>query len=150
MIDDQTWCVERASQDISWRHVFSVFTKDLWMVLICTFLTIAVIIYAIAHLDDQKENIYWALLRGVAICISTSPQLWPITKFHVRIFIFILLLYGMLINMMFSCFLMTTLTKQRFQTQISTINDTIHENFSYAGGSVVQSQLLQHNSTVRF
>lgn len=147
--DDQAWCVRRATQTASWKNIFEVFRGSLWIALIFTFTLIALFLYVMINLKYlENRNLYWAFLHGLAICLSMSPRLWTTVHFHLRCILFLLLLYGMFVNMMFSGFLMTTLTKQRFQKQITNINETIVDGFSYAGGQVVHSQLLLRNDKV--
>lgn len=147
--DDQAWCVRRATQTASWQNIFEVFTTNLWIALVCTFFVIALLLYWIINAIELKNrNLYWALLHGLAVCISMSPRLWLKVHFYIRVTLFLLLLYGMLVNMMFSCFLMTTLTKQRFQKQMTKINETAEAGFTYAGNQMVLTRLSLRNDKV--
>lgn len=147
-MDSQAWCVMRAQQSVSWKHIVNVFSRSVWFTLIFIFFVITIIIYAIGNWEYTNQSIYWALLHSLTVCVSTSPKLWSSKKFHVRILFFILLIYGMLVNMMFSCFLVTTLTKQRFQGQISTINESIRENYMYTGGQSILTALMLRDGQV--
>lgn len=148
-IDDEVWCIQKASQIPTWEKLFGVFRDDLWIATIITLFLISLLLYLIFRSTNIHRNIYWALLHGLEISISNPTNLlWSSIQFHYRILVFTMILYGMLINMLFSCFLVTTLTHQRFQRQISSVTETIEKNFTYAGDQVVYTHLTLRDDAV--
>lgn len=148
--DDQTWCVSRAQLSPNWENILEIFTHSLWVAILCIFLFITITIYLFEY-DSQtqnRKNIYWALLRALTISIGLVPNFWP-SRFAVRIIFFLFIVYGMVINMAFNCYLISTLTRQTFQKQISTVNETIAQQFTYLGGKSVFDLLLQREDRVK-
>lgn len=147
--DDQAWCIARAKQTASWKNIFEIFSFGIWIIIVGTFVMISVLLHMQTNCSGSGNRSYsWALLNAFAICLSMPPRVGRAFRFHLCLTFFLILLYAMFINMMFSGFLMTTLTKQRFQKQITTINQTMENGFSYVGGQVVRTHLSLRNDKV--
>lgn len=146
--DDHAWCIQRASQSASWENIFQVFTYDMWLAILVSFLLMSMLIYAFARFEHLKFNVAWILLRSLALSISAPPFLWPTPHFSIRLIFFVFLTYGVIINIAFSSFLVNALTKQRFTRQIKTINETIQQRFVYVGGPVVYDSLASRGDPV--
>lgn len=143
--DDQAWCIARAKQTASWKNIFEIFSVGIWMIIVSIFFMISALFY---FLGSRHHSFSGALLNAFVICLSMPLRFKRPFHFHLRFIFFLIFLYAIYINMMFSGFLMTTLTKQRFQKQVTTINETIENGFSYAGGQVVKTYLSLRNDTV--
>lgn len=146
--DDHAWCLKRASQSVSWENIFNVFQLNLWIAFIATFIMMSVGLYIFIYVEDVQKNFYWALLRGLSLSLGIPPFLWRTKSFSVRLIIFVFFTYGVIITAVFSSFLVNALTKQRFNKQIDSINETIRHNFYYAGGPVVFDSLATRGDAV--
>lgn len=146
--DDHAWCIKRASQSASWENIFNVFQLNLWIAFIATLIMISVGLYTFIYIEDVQKNFAWAIMRGLSLSLAIPPFLWPTKNFSMRLIIFLFYTYGLIITTVFSCFLVNALTKQRFNKQIDSINETIRHNFYYAGGSVVFDSLATRGDPV--
>lgn len=131
--DDQTWCVAKARATSKWKNIFNIFTTELWIAIICALFVITITLNIFIKIERRHENIYWAFLRALAISMGLMPTFRP-QYAHTRFVYFLFLLYGVMINATFNCFLISTLTRYRTDKQVKTLNDTTKNNFNYAGG----------------
>lgn len=145
--DDETWCVQKARVSARWMNIVDVFTKELWTAICCSLIIITVIIYVMIHLEKLNQNIYWAFLRGLTVSLGMATTFKP-RRFYARFIFVLFLLYGMIIDLIFSCFLVTTLTKERFQTQVTTLQEAVGQEFTFAGGNLSWAHIQVHNDSV--
>lgn len=108
----------------------------------------SVLLYIFVYVENVNKNCYWVFLRGLSLTIAIPPFLWPTQNQSIRLILFMFYTYGTIINIVFSCFLVNALTKQRFQRQIDSINETIARNFMYGGGPVVYDSLTSRGDPV--
>lgn len=84
-------------------------------------------------IERRDEDYSWQLLKSLLISMGQMPAFWPKLT-PARFVYFLFLLYGFMINAAFNCFLIGTLTQYRTNEQVRTLNETIENDFSYAGG----------------
>jgi hypothetical protein len=143
--DDLTWCVPKAKLAPTWMNAFSVFSVTIWMTVISSLFVNAMILYFFARVEDKyKDNVVWAILQTICLCSGVSAHYWP-RKVYGRIFIAGLFVHGIHFNAAYNSFLISVLTRPKYETQISTVEKAIAKEFQFFGGENVLSRLKQND-----
>jgi hypothetical protein len=116
-------------------NVFIIFNLNLWIIVIVTiFITGAVLNYFV-HLtqNERNENIVWSTIVVMCYSIGIYGAYDP-RKMAIRIYVATLCFYGMHFQAAYQSFLLSVLTRPRYDIQISNIHMAIKEDFRFMGG----------------
>ncbi|XP_065073023.1 uncharacterized protein Ir87a [Ochlerotatus camptorhynchus] len=131
--DDLTWCVPTARHAPKWLNVFIIFNLWTWLIAIVIIFFAATIIYCFNHVEHgYPENYSWMALQSLAFSLSVYAHYWP-KRFSVRLFLAGYMFYGIHWSAAYHSFLISVLTQPRFETQISTVEAAIENDFRFAG-----------------
>ncbi|XP_062546120.1 uncharacterized protein LOC134212358 [Armigeres subalbatus] len=131
--DDLTWCVATARHAPKWLNVFIIFNLWTWLIAIFIIFFAAGIIYCFNHIDHTyPENYTWMALQSLALSLSVYAHYWP-KRFSTRFFLIGYMIYGIHWSAAYHSFLISVLTRPRFETQVSTVEAAIKQNFQFVG-----------------
>ncbi|KXJ82457.1 hypothetical protein RP20_CCG013678 [Aedes albopictus] len=131
--DDLTWCVPTARHAPKWLNVFIIFNIWTWLIAIVIVFFAAGIIYCFNHVEKgYPENYTWMALQSLALSLSVYAHYWP-KRFSVRLFLVGYMFYGIHWSAAYHSFLISVLTRPRFETQVATVETAIEQDFRFAG-----------------
>lgn len=131
--DDLTFCVSKALLAPSWMNVFAIFDSRTWLFVFLLLLVSSYLLWKNSIIDNQSQgNIFWGFLQGLALTLCNYATYEP-RKLGIRFFYMCLAIYGMHFNTAYQSFLITVLTRPRFQTQISTVDMAIAQGLHFKG-----------------
>ncbi|XP_058837724.1 uncharacterized protein LOC131693691 [Topomyia yanbarensis] len=131
--DELTWCVPTARHAPKWLNVFIIFNVWIWLVAILIVFVGAAVIYCFNHIEQKyPENYTWMALQSLALSLSVYAHYWP-SKFSTRCFLIGYMIYGLHWNAAYHSFLISVLTRPRFETQISSVDAAIADGFQFTG-----------------
>lgn len=132
--DDLTWCVGKAELASLWLNVFAIFSLATWISAIALIFLIAYILYIFSQFEGiQSKNMSWSILIALSMCLNTPGQFHPKWLF-LRLYFVAVFIYGMHFNAAYQSFLISVLTRPRFNPQVNTLTSAIRENFELLGG----------------
>ncbi|GAB0100425.1 ionotropic receptor 87a [Sergentomyia squamirostris] len=131
--DDITFCVGKAPLAPNWMNVFAIFTIWIWLLTI-TLLYISAYLLRALSLTDKAEtgNMVWALLQSLALTLSTYAQYNP-RRFFIRLYLICFMIYGLHFNTAYHSFLITVLTRPRYQIQVSSLPMAVADEYHFSG-----------------
>ncbi|XP_055585201.1 uncharacterized protein LOC129738049 [Uranotaenia lowii] len=150
--DDLTWCVPSARLAPKWMNVFIIFSIWIWLVTVVIIIVTAVILYAMNRIGSDyrdHQNFSWMLLQSLALSLSIYAHWWP-TRLTVQIFLLCYMFYGMHWSVAYHSFLITVLTRPRYEVQISSVEDAISNGFEFAGAENTLVHFDKPDSTSRY
>lgn len=131
--DDLTFCVAKALLAPSWMNVFAIFDAITWLFVFLLLLVSSYLLWKNSIIDDQSQgNIFWGFLQGLALTLCNCATYAP-RMLGIRFFYMCFAIYGMHFNTAYQSFLITVLTRPRFQTQISTVDMAIAQGLHFKG-----------------
>ncbi|XP_039445899.1 uncharacterized protein LOC120425434 [Culex pipiens pallens] len=148
--DDLTWCVPTARHAPKWLNVFIIFNVWIWLVAIIIIFVAAAIIYCLNHVEHRyPENYTWMLLQSLAFSLSVYAHYWP-QRFSIRFFLVGYMIYGLHWSAAYHSFLISVLTRPRFEPQISTVEAAMANKFQFAGPENTLVHFDKPDSVSRF
>lgn len=149
MDDELTWCVPPAKNAPTWMNAFGVFDIMTWMIaLVLVFLTGLMLYGLMAAENKRNENYMWCTL--VAMCVSINvPAPYKPTTGYIRVFLASFFLYGVHFNAGYQSYLVSVLTRPRFEKQVDNVRNAIDEGFTFTGGENTLS-LFRSDDSVSF
>ncbi|XP_062546287.1 uncharacterized protein LOC134212439 [Armigeres subalbatus] len=131
--DDLTWCVPPARLAPKWPNVFIIFNIWIWMLAIGIIFVSAGVIAGFNFFEEgYPENYSWMLVQSLALSLGLSATYWP-QRLSIRLFLLVYMFYGMHWDVAHHSFLITVMTRPRFEKQISTAEAAIEKAFSFVG-----------------
>ncbi|XP_055523054.1 uncharacterized protein LOC129717224 [Wyeomyia smithii] len=131
--DELTWCVPTARHAPKWLNVFIIFNVWTWLVAILIVFVGAGVIFCFNHVEQKyPENYTWMALQSLAFSLSVYAHYWP-KRFSTRCFLIGYMIYGLHWNAAYHSFLISVLTRPRFETQINSVEAAIAEGFQFVG-----------------
>lgn len=132
--DDLTWCVPNAELASNWTNVIGIFSLTTWMVTIAALGLSSLIILVFARREEYQnhENISWSLMISFAYTMSNAAHFFP-TRINVMIFLSILMFYALHINIIYHSFLITVLTRPKYEPQIDNQQMAVHAKMYFYG-----------------
>jgi len=129
-----TWCVAKSERAPNWTNVFAIFDVMLWIyailsIFICGFV---LHIFMILGHDRRKENFAWACITALCFSIGIYGHYDP-RKLFIRLYMMTLLFYGMHFSAAYHSFLLSVLTRPRFETQVATVELAIQSEYHFTG-----------------
>jgi hypothetical protein len=146
--DDLTWCVAVAKLAPTWMNVFVIFTLTTWLAAIVTQHICGTFLYFLAKAEDvYRQNVLWAMMQSLCLSLGLSNHYNP-RKIYTRIFVGSLFVYGIHFNAAYNSFLISVLTRPRYQTQVATSAMAVEQLFHFAGAENVLTRLKIKNDRV--
>ncbi|XP_058458991.1 uncharacterized protein LOC131435082 [Malaya genurostris] len=131
--DELTWCVPTARHAPKWLNVFIIFNIWTWLAAIFIVFVGAAVIYYFNRIEKKyPDNYTWMALQSLALSLSVYAHYWP-SKFSTRCFLIGYMIYGLHWNAAYHSFLISVLTRPRFETQIGSVDDAIANGFQFVG-----------------
>ncbi|CAO1422329.1 unnamed protein product [Diamesa serratosioi] len=121
--DDLTWCITQAGLAPTWLNVFVIFNKFTWLAIAIAMVVTSIVLWIFVLKENKyKENIVWASLVILSLSTFQYGHYWP-RKFYIKIFMATLIFYGLHINTAYHSYLISVLTRPRYEAQISTVEN---------------------------
>lgn len=133
--DDQTWCVATARPQDIWRNIFNIYTVVTWLALVGAVFLIAFLVFIAVRLEKRRSKLFWTFLIGLAAAIGQYASYEP-KRTSVRVLLIFVFMYGMVMTTSFNSFLISILTRPRFNAQVDSVQDAIDVGMTFAGGDV--------------
>uniref|UniRef100_A0A182YGJ7 Putative ionotropic receptor ligand binding domain-containing protein n=1 Tax=Anopheles stephensi TaxID=30069 RepID=A0A182YGJ7_ANOST len=131
--DDLTWCVPTARHAPKWLNVFIIFNVWTWLIAIGIIFAAAGLLYRFNYVERlYRVNYTWMLLQSLAFSLSVYAHYWP-RRVSIRLFLIGYMFYGLHWNAAYHSFLISVLTRPRYEPQISTIQQAIQAGFGFVG-----------------
>lgn len=134
MQDDMTWCVATARPRDLWSNIFQIYTVTSWSMIIGTTFFVAVVVKRLLRIENKFENFVWAFIFSIGAILGKSITYEP-SRISIRIMMFFLFMYGLVISTSFCTFLISTLTQPRFKHQIDNLPDAVRNGFKFSSGN---------------
>uniref|UniRef100_A0A1B0CXD1 Uncharacterized protein n=1 Tax=Lutzomyia longipalpis TaxID=7200 RepID=A0A1B0CXD1_LUTLO len=131
--DDITFCVGKAPLAPNWTNVFAIFSFWIWLFNIFLLYVTGYILRAFSRRDTAETgNMVWALLQSLAVTLYNYGLYNP-RRFYIRFYMFCLMIYGMHFYTAYSSFLITVLTRPRYEMQVSSLPTAVAEQYHFVG-----------------
>lgn len=132
--DELTWCVPPAGLASSLTNAFGIFNIFIWLVVILTMIVSGLLILRFARNENPhgSENITWSLVTSMAFTLSTTASFLP-RRQPVRIFLLLLMFYAFHLNTAYHSFLITVMTKPKFETQVASAWSAVGSGYKFYG-----------------
>lgn len=132
--DEMTWCVIKSGLAPNWMNVFIIFNLELWIIAITTiFISGAVLNYFVFSQNERRENIVWSTIVVLCYSIGIYGPYDP-RKMAIRLYVGALCFYGMHFQAAYQSFLLSVLTRPRYDVQVSNIHMAIKDDYRFTGG----------------
>ena len=129
--DDLTWCITKAGFAPTWLNVFVIFNKFTWLAIAFSMVITSITLWIFVLKENKyKENLVWASLVTLSLSTFQYGHYWP-KKFYIKIFMATLIFYGLHINTAYHSYLISVLTRPRYETQISTVESGIKAGLEF-------------------
>ncbi|XP_053672276.1 uncharacterized protein LOC128722623 [Anopheles nili] len=133
--DDLTWCVPTARHAPKWLNVFIIFNVWTWLIAIGIIFAAAGLLYRFNVVERLYQvNYTWMLLQSLALSLSVYAHYWP-RRVSIRLFLIGYMFYGLHWNAAYHSFLISVLTRPRYEPQIATVGQAIEAGFAFAGAA---------------
>lgn len=142
--DDLTWCVQKAGLIPKWLNIFALFTLEIWIIIIALVFLTAYIFKRFALWDNYPANLFWANLGTLSLTMALSFSYTP-QRSSFRIFFISFLAYGMILATSYQSFLISVLTRPRYQHQVQSIEHAIRNEYKLAGGVAALSHYTKND-----
>ncbi|XP_059611138.1 uncharacterized protein LOC132258050 [Phlebotomus argentipes] len=131
--DDITFCVGKAALAPHWMNVFAIFNLSIWLFTIVSLYVTGYLLRTFSRMDTAETgNIIWALLQTLAVTLYTYGSYNP-RRFFARIYFCCLMIYGLHFNTAYASFLITVLTRPRYEVQVSSLPMAVAESYHFVG-----------------
>lgn len=144
--DDLTWCVSKSDLAPNWSNVFAIFSLTTWIVTIVMIKITGIILYLfVKHESPQTMNgLGWGILLSFCVSLSNPGHYYP-KKQYIRIFFITLVIYGLHFNAAYHSFLISVLTRPRFDPQVNTLPMAISQEYQLAGGVNILTYFMKND-----
>lgn len=148
--DDITWCVSKAGLAPSWINVFAIFTLTTWITSIVAINICGFILHHFVKKESVRKDdgVIWAMLISFAVALSCPGHYFP-QKGFVRIFFITLVIYGIHFNAAYQSFLISVLTRPRYESQISSLAQIVEAGYDIHGAKYIL-KYFEKSDYVRF
>ncbi|CAO1422337.1 unnamed protein product [Diamesa serratosioi] len=129
--DDLTWCVAKAGFAPTWLNVFVIFSEKTWFAIIGALVITSLVLWVLVRKENvYRENFMWSFMVALSISTSQYGHYWP-KKFYIKLFLATLIFYGLHINTAYHSYLISVLTRPRYDQQISTVENAIKNGMEF-------------------
>lgn len=132
--DDLTWCVAPAGLASNITNVFGIFNLLTWFVTIFGIILTGLCILAYSRMEEKQnsENVTWSIMMALSFTLSQSSHFFP-NRLTVKLFLLVVIFYGMHFNVAYHSFLITVLTRPRYESQIATTDTAVQAGLAFSG-----------------
>ncbi|XP_055624912.1 uncharacterized protein LOC129767755 [Toxorhynchites rutilus septentrionalis] len=131
--DELTWCVPSARHAPKWLNVFIIFNWWTWLIAVSIVFAGAVIIFCFNHVENRyPQNFSWMVLQSLAFSMGVYAHYWP-RNVSTRFFLVGYMIYGLHWGVAYHSFLISVLTRPRYESQVSSVAAAMAEEFQFAG-----------------
>lgn len=132
--DELTWCVPPAKLASSLTNAFGIFNIFIWIIVIATLIVSGLILLRFARFErhNGSENVSWSMMTSLAFTLSQAAHFFP-ERAPVKIFLALLMFYGFHLNTAYHSFLITVMTKPKFEPQVSDVWTAVHNHYNFYG-----------------
>lgn len=148
MQDDVTWCVANARPRNLWSNIFRIYTSFAWTAIAAITFISAFIIKQLLRTEKKFEDFLWASMLSIGAILG-KPVTYEPTRVSVRIMMFFLFMFGLLISTSFCTFLISTLTRPRLNHQIDNLPDAIQADLKFVSGNIALEHYQYHHPVMR-
>lgn len=134
-----TWCVANARPRNLWSNIFQIYTGNTWFAIAATTIIATLIMKQLLLTEKNLENYVWAFMLIIAAILGKSVTYEP-SRVSIRVMMFFLFMFGLIISTSFCTFLISTLTQPRLKHQIDSLPEAIQAGFVFAGGNIAWSR----------
>ena len=132
--DDITWCVAKAGFAPTWLNVFLIFSEKTWFAIIGALMVTSLVMWLFVRRENvYRKNFMWSFMVALSISTSQYGHYSP-RKFYIKLFLATLIFYGLHINTAYHSYLISVLTKPRYDQQISTVQTAIENGMEFKVG----------------
>lgn len=129
--DDMTWCIAKAGFAPTWLNVFVIFSNKTWFAILFALMITSLVLWVFVREENvYRENFMWSFMVALSISTSQYGHYWP-RKFYIKLFLATLIFYGLHINTAYHSYLISVLTRPRYDQQISTVEKAIKEGMEF-------------------
>lgn len=139
--DDLTWCVSPADFASNLTNVIAIFNFFTWMVTFGIIIVSGLLILAYSRREktQHSENFIWSLIISLSFILGNPSHFFP-NRLCIQIFLTFLMFFGLHFNVIYHSFLITVLTRPRFEPQIATSDMAVEGQLLFYGNE----DTLQH------
>lgn len=136
--DDISWCVPKARLAPNWDNVFAIFTLTTWITSIIAMIICGYILHHFVKIESVRKDygVPWSMLISFAVALSCPGQYFP-QKTYVRFFFITIVIYGIHFNAAYHSFLISVLTRPRYEIQISTMAQMVKAGYEVYGARYI-------------
>lgn len=148
--DDLTWCVATARNAPTWMNVFAIFDIKTWIIaVVLVFMTGLGMYFMLYYENKSAENLVWCTLVAMAISINVSAPYRPNSR-YIRIFLASFFLYSMHFSAAYQSFLVSVITRPRFESQIKNQETAADYEFKFTGGENIITYLHRNDTSSQY
>lgn len=147
--DDLTWCVAKSSLAPRWVNIFAIFDTATWIATFLSIIVTGVVLYLFVKRERSTDvSLIWALLVSFGVSLNGRDSYFP-RKTFMRIFYITLIFFGLNFNAAYQGYLISVLTKPRFDPQVNSLQRAIVNSFELAGGVNILTYFQKGDSISR-
>lgn len=148
--DDLTWCVPPADLASNLTNAFGIFNWITWLVTLFILLATGWIFLAYSRYEmhQNNENIVWSVLMSLSFTIGNPSHYFP-QRVLPQIFLLFVLFYGTHFNVFYHSFLITVMTRPKYEPQVANMYMAVHQGFRFYGNedTLAHFQSKQNDTT---
>lgn len=150
--DDQSWCMHKALPSDTWQNIFSLFTLEMWFLMIGFTIIITVLMYFLLINNKHyklNNHFSYAWLVSFASFLNMSPTFHAHTH-SLKIVFFFALVYGIIFSATFSSSLISVLTRPRQGFQPKNIKEAYKHGVRFTAGNIASSHIRDSGDDVYY
>lgn len=106
-------------------------TVTTWIGLFVTLVITTIVLNFLVRFEGKyDENLMWSFLVALSFSTSQYGHYWP-ARSSIKIFLVSLIFYGLHINTAYHSFLISVLTKPRYNIQMASVRDGINRGIQF-------------------
>lgn len=96
-----------------------------------------------------SDNVSWSIVTSLAFTLSTTAHFFP-RRTPVKIFMALLMFYAFHLNTVYHSFLITVMTKPKFEPQVASAGTAVHGGYKFYGNEETMAYFVRKgNDSVR-
>lgn len=145
--DDLTWCVPPAALASNITNVVGIFNIFTWMITFGIIIASGLLIlwYSRREQHQNSENVVWCMIISLSFVLGNPSHFFP-NRLFVQIFLTFLMFFGLHFNVAYHSFLITVLTRPRYEPQIETTEMAIESEMQFFGNEDAQQHFMEKAS----
>lgn len=132
--DELTWCVPTAGLASSLSNAFGIFNIFIWLIVIIILIVSGLLLLQFARIENKHgtENVAWSIITSLAFTLSQAGHFFP-QRAPVKIFLALLMFYAFHLNTAYHSFLITVMTKPKYEPQVADAWTAVHNGYKFYG-----------------